>query len=578
MLKNLKVSAKLILGFGIMLVISAIMMVVAIMNLQSVGKLTDKLYQNPFTVSTQSIMLQSELQSMGREIRGMVLYQDISYGDSTLTAVSRARDNLAIIEKRFLGEKQMITDMYQNLDKLEKIAKEVKQLVADGKNNEATQKLSDEFKITIESGLDLSQLIVDHALDKALEFNNNASVTLKRATILLIILLVVMVVFCVVISIAISRSISRPVSQMTEAAEKLAAGILDIDVVYLSKDELGTLAQAFRDMSIGLKSVIKDVDMQLGAMGRGDFTVSPQATYVGEYASIKKAIVNISECLSDALYQINQSADQVSSGSDQVSSGAQALSQGAMEQASSVEELAATINEISAQVKETAENANEARSQTERTEGQIASSNEQMKEMILSIQEIRDKSDQISKIIKMIEDIAFQTNILALNAAVEAARAGEAGKGFSVVANEVRRLANKSSEASQNTTALIEDTIQAVEKGTEIANSTAESLLSVVKGSKLVVASAEKIAFAAQQQANSIAQVTRGIDQISGVVQTNSATAEESAATSEELSAQAQMLKNLVSQFKLAKTIGVGYQTEQSFLSEDNASFYSEEI
>ncbi len=202
-------------------------------------------------------------------------------------------------------------------------------------------------------------------------------------------------------------------------------------------------------------------------------------------------------------------------------------------------------------MKDTAANANAVRQQTDQTGEQVATSNEQMQEMIAAMTEISDKSGQISRIIKTIEDIAFQTNILALNAAVEAARAGEAGKGFAVVADEVRNLASKSSEASKSTAALIEGTVQAVEKGTEIANATAESLFAVVESTKGVVSSVDKIASAADQQAESIAQVTQGIDQISSVVQTNSATAEESAAASEELSSQAQVMKGLVGRFTL---------------------------
>lgn len=551
MLKNLKMSVKLMLGFGLAVLISTVMMVVAIMNLQSIGGLTNQLYQSPFTVSTQSIMLQKELQNIGKDIRGMALYKDPSYLDSVLASVGRARENLALVEERFLGDKQLIADMSKALDEIEMTADGVQKLVASGEFDKAVQTLSTESRAIIDSGIDTSQGIVDFALDKALEFNNNASATLKSTTILLVILLVAMVVLCVVIAAALSRSISRPVAQITGAAEKLAAGTLNIDIAYQAKDELGTLAEAFRRMSSSLIAVIKDVDQQLAAMGQGDFTVSPQAEYIGDYASIKNAIINISQSLSNTLNQINQSADQVSSGSYQVSSGSQALSQGATEQASSVEELAASINEISSQVRDTADNADEARRVTVQTGDQVASSNQQMQEMISAMREISDKSGQISKIIKTIEDIAFQTNILALNAAVEAARAGEAGKGFAVVADEVRNLASKSSEASKSTATLIEGTVQAVEKGTGIANATAESLIMVVDSTKEVVSTVEKIASAAQQQANSIAQVTQGIDQISSVVQTNSATAEQSAAASEELSGQAQMLKNLIGQFQL---------------------------
>ena len=553
MFRNLKMSVKLMLGFGITVAISAIMMIIAIMNLQSVGGLTDKLYQSPFTVSTQSIMLQKELQNIGREMRGMVLYEDPSYIDSVLASRDKARNSLAIAQPRFLGDQQMIDDMYEILDELDATSNEIYQLVVSGKMDEAKQILSTDFWTLMKSGLETSQGIVDFALGKALEFNSNASSTLENARVLLIFLLVVMVALCAVIAVVLSRSVSRPVSQITDAAKQLAAGTLDIEIPYQARDELGSLAEAFREVSCSLKAVIADVDLQLGAMSQGNFAVSPQAEYIGDYVSIKNAIVNINASLSRTLHQINLSADQVFSSSEQVSSGAMSVSQGATEQASSVEELAATLAEFSDQVRDTSANAAECRRSTSQTGNEVMSSNQQMQEMISAMHEISDQSAQIRQIIKTIEDLAFQTNILALNASVESARAGEAGKGFAVVASEVRNLANKSTEASKHTSALIEDTIKAVEKGTGIANTTAKSLNLVVDSTKKVVTTVEKIASAAEWQAGSIAQITQGIGQISSVVQANS---EESAAASEELSGQAQMLKSLVGQFRLSRAEG----------------------
>ncbi|GFI43699.1 methyl-accepting chemotaxis protein II [Lachnospiraceae bacterium] len=384
--------------------------------------------------------------------------------------------------------------------------------------------------------------------------NQHGDMLYSQAGRVVIIALFVISVISVLMAIYIIKSINKPVKELDSVARKIAEGDLDQHITYSSKDELGTLSVNFNKTVGRLRNYVSYIDEISGVLRQiagGNLVFDLTLNYEGEFAKVKQALEEISSSLNDTLGQINQAADQVSSGSDQVSSGAQALSQGATEQASSIEELAATINEISTQVKDTAANANAVRQQTDMTGDQVATSNEQMQEMIAAMTEISDKSGQISRIIKTIEDIAFQTNILALNAAVEAARAGEAGKGFAVVADEVRNLASKSSEASKSTAALIEGTVQAVEKGTEIANATAESLFAVVESTKGVVSSVDKIASAADQQAESIAQVTQGIDQISSVVQTNSATAEESAAASEELSSQAQVMKGLVGRFTL---------------------------
>lgn len=366
--------------------------------------------------------------------------------------------------------------------------------------------------------------------------------------------LVLIGILSLLFALYIVMSISRPVKELDTVADKIAGGDLDQSIAYRSKDELGTLAVNFNKTVERLRDYVKYIDeiaKVLGQIAGGDLVFQLSYDYAGEFAKVKTALEEISASLNSTMGQINQSADQVAAGSDQVSSGAQALSQGATEQASSVEELAATINEISSQVKANAESAQRGKDLAEATGEKIEEGNRQMHEMTVAMADISEKSGQIGKIIKTIEDIAFQTNILALNAAVEAARAGEAGKGFAVVADEVRNLASKSAEASKSTAALIEGSIQAVERGTQLADQTALTLIEVVENAKQVVEVVDGIAQASNEQASSIAQVTQGIDQISNVVQTNSATAEESAAASEELSGQAQVLKDLIGQFKL---------------------------
>ncbi len=350
----------------------------------------------------------------------------------------------------------------------------------------------------------------------------------------------------------IAKSIAAPIGKMSKRLEKLSNGDITSNIeVIKSKDEVGVLYRSLSETVMSLQNYITDIANVLGRISNGELDVKIEQEYIGDYASIKDSMEKIIASLSHTMIEIKESSDQVSSGSEQVASGAQALSQGATEQAGSLEELSATISEIAEQVKNNAHNAGLARNTTESANAAVQQGNQQMQDMIKAMTEISDTSNQISKIIKTIEDIAFQTNILALNAAVEAARAGVAGKGFAVVADEVRNLAIKSADAAKNTATLIESSIFAVENGKGIADKTALSLQSIVKGMKESAGLINQIASASNEQANSISQITLGIEQISEVVMTNSATAEESAAASEELSSQAQILNNLLSRFKI---------------------------
>ncbi|MGN1135925.1 MAG: methyl-accepting chemotaxis protein [Oscillospiraceae bacterium] len=365
----------------------------------------------------------------------------------------------------------------------------------------------------------------------------------------------VALVISVINSARMGKHIGDPVALCTERLKLLSEGDLSSPVPQINTvDETRVLADATEQLVGDMNSIIGDIGRMLDSMANGNFNVSSSCgdgVYKGDFHVLIESVNEINHKLSNTLSQINSSADMVSSGSEQVSGGAQGLAQGATEQASSIERLTSTVENIAAKVEDTAAHCVDGQRLTDEAAEHIVEASQCMDKLTAAMQDINEASNEISRIIKAIEDIAFQTNILALNAAVEAARAGEAGKGFAVVADEVRNLASKSSEAAQETTALIERAVSAIENGKGITEQTAVAVSDVAKRSEEVRSIVAQIAEASTVQSDMIAQVTQGMEQISGVVQTNSATAEESAAASEELSGQALILKKLVGGFTL---------------------------
>ena len=372
----------------------------------------------------------------------------------------------------------------------------------------------------------------------------------------LFIFISVYLLFMLALSVILGNRQARPILSLTKSVKKLAEGSLDEEIKVRSKNEIGALAKGLRQLVSQLKEYrlyIQEITDSLNEMQDGNLDIRLKNEYTGEFTKIKVALLDLSDKLTGLIGNIRISSDQVSSSAENVSAGAQNLTRGSMEQASSIEELSATINDISDRIRKNAENAAKANQAAATGQEEILKSDGQMQDMKASMNRINEKSAEISKIIKTIDDIAFQTNILALNAAIEAARAGEAGKGFAVVADEVRNLAQKSAEAAKDTTVLIDDTVKAVEQGSRLADSTAKSLHEVVNGQKELSILISEIASASDEQANAVSQVTTGIDQISSVVQTNSATAEESSASSSELNDQARNLREQISRFRLRR-------------------------
>jgi len=364
-------------------------------------------------------------------------------------------------------------------------------------------------------------------------------------TAIIIALLLVAAVACVLIAWKITASIMTPIRQVTNAAETISTGDLDVHIEYAVNDEIGRLTASFQKLAEATRNQVAVAE----ALADGDLTM--EVTSRSEKDAMNIALKKMVENLNDMFGQISGSSEQVSSGSKQIADGAQMLAQGATEQAATVEQLSGAISEVANKTRDNTALADKAAALSQSIKQNAEKGSDQMSRMTQAVTEINEASQSISKVIKTIEDIAFQTNILALNAAVEAARAGQHGKGFAVVADEVRNLAAKSADAAKDTGVLIVNAMEKAELGARISNETAASLGEIVSGINESGQIVGRIAKASNEQNAAISEINKGIEQVAQVVQQNSATAEESAAASEEMSSQSELLLGLVLKFKL---------------------------
>jgi len=563
-LKNLKIGSKIVFSFVAVIVLVAIMLVVTQVSMTRISSDMETFYNEEFQIVNVSQTLMTDLQGYAKGLSRVALAAENAEQreaadaakylatrteemNSYLDSMGKDIEDLGKLPLKSVDELAAIKEMYQTLTAQ---TTQLLSMYSDGKVDDGLKLANGEIEQNAVSIRTSLNTIIERAQTRA-ETKNSSTISLvKQQRVMVMALAAFVLAMAIVLCIVLTRGIKKPLNEMELAARRLAEGNLSQEISYHSRDELGSLAESLRNTISAMRLYISEIDTAMGAIGNRKLNYVPAVEFKGDFVSIRDSLTKISQNLTEALMQINTSADQVVRGAEQIAGSGQSLSQATLEQASSVEELSATINDVSDRVRDNADNAVATSRLAEAVGADVRETSQEVRDMSSAMNRMREMSREITGIIKDIEDIAFQTNILALNAAVEAARAGEAGKGFSVVANEIRRLSEKTTEASRSTSDLIGKTVDMMVQGADIAGATSEKLAKTAKAAQDAADKVQAISLASGEQATAVVQLRQSIEQISSVVQENSATAEESAASSEELTSQMQMLKKLVSSFE----------------------------
>ncbi len=556
--RKLKVGMKLKYAFTTVIVTFAVAMVVSLVSIVMMNVDTYKFYKEAYANSTLQMEIRKDVQVVGKYILWSMTTDDTGSIQSYLNSAQQYADqvgkNVTTLEKSF-NNKKKVAELKDAIEELKKQRAAVMELAQQNKNDEALALFNSDYNDATEK---LQDILVD--IGKVASAEAKSQYTSARVTGIVSIILMILigtgaVAFSNVIRTTITGIMLKPIQELEGAAEKLKAGQLDVEINYESPDELGKLADNFRQACKTLEGIVQDTSYLLGEMAEGNFNVSSNNAqiYIGNFKQQYESMSKLKHELSDTLTQINEASEQVAAGSDQLAGGAQALAEGATDQAGAVEELTATVESVSGIAETGAQTAADAYQNVLTAVDNAGKSREDLKALTDAMERISSTSMEIQNIIGSIEDIASQTNLLSLNASIEAARAGEAGKGFAVVADQIGKLAGDSAKAAVNTRDLIEKSLQEIENGNQITEKTVAALNEILEAMNSFADVAKTSSTNSSEQADMLKQIEQGIEQISGVIQSNSASAEETSATSQELSAQSEGLKNLVGRFKLAE-------------------------
>lgn len=562
--RNLKFRLKSIVSFGLVILITAAAIIWMLVQMDSIASQTQTLYDQPFAAQNYMWTIRRNILDTKGDLYQLLAAKGKGFSIDENSIKSDYEEDVAAIRSSIEGlealfvkpdKVALLNQIRSQVSSAASAWEEVYQLATSNQIESAFTQMGSSYEPLVEELNNTTLQLAEIVNQDATNYVESSNAHSRRTLIFGVMILVIGVAFSMGSAVAFSKAITNPLHEMELAVRDIAAGNLKNahPITYHSKDEMGRMADNLRTTMDNLGKYIGEISDILVRISEGDLTVPWQSItdYEGDFLIIKQSFVKILKNFNRTLTDIHNASMQLDAGSSQVATAAQTLSQGSSEQSAAIQELTTTIEQISAQIQENTGNAQSANELTLHVRTEVEGGVTNMEEMNRAMEQIHNSSQEIGKIIKSIEDIAFQTNILALNAAVEAARAGAAGKGFAVVADEVRNLAAKSAEASKNTAALIENAVSAVAHGTDIAGKTTNSLQLIQERTENVAAMVTKVAEASSKQAKAVEAVAHKIDAISSVIQSNSASSEESAAASEQMSGQAGELERLVDNFHL---------------------------
>ena len=553
--KNYTIKKKINVGFTIILFLTIIAMVLSTLSLFNVSRNTTTLYEHPYKSTELVWKIRSGLIRIEREMYKAVVADDVptiqKHVDSANKESSDLQTNLAELRKVFLGDKDLLDKFDSFMKESSTYRDEACDALLKEENKKALNIIDNKYTDLIDKAGNTILQIYDSAQDRAKNFVSTAQITSTVFILLNVGILIILILVSMYISKLLCKVLMKSIDYVIGISQNLAEGNLTCTEDSIYMDELGHMASNLKETINILKMYIDDIFKTLNILSTGDLTVKSSLDYKGDFHPIKESLENIIESLKITFFTIHEASITVSSGAQELSASSQLLSEGSSEQASAVEELSASFSEVLSKIKYNSENAENAELVASAADKIVRNGNLKMKDLASAMEHINASSLEISNILSAINDIAAQTNLLALNASIEAARAGEHGRGFSVVADEVRVLAGKCSEAAQNTTKIIEKSISIAHDATTLANDTSTSLDEISSNSLEIVRLLNEVSIASKEQSSVINQMSIGVEQISDVIQTNSSTSQETAAASEELSAQAQTLQEEIGKFKL---------------------------